>query len=65
MPFPKTDEERLKAGYLYLNTSICRGCKRNIEWWETPNGKRIPLNADGEAHFSTCSHAADFRKKAG
>lgn len=63
MPFPKTEEEREAAGYKFMNASECRGCRAPIEWWETPNGKRIPLDLDGEPHWSTCPKADEFRTR--
>ena len=64
MPFPKTEEELVKAGYLYDNTGKCSGCGQIIEWWITPNQKRMPMDPGiMESHFSTCPKADKFRKK--
>ena len=55
----------------------CKGCGAEIEWIETTEGKRIPVNLgkvvvlsqDGKVvtgqvpHWATCPRAADFRKK--
>jgi hypothetical protein len=42
--------------------SICRGCGSEIFWIVTKNGKRMPVNADGTSHFSSCPDADKFRK---
>jgi hypothetical protein len=70
MPFPKTRDELVHAGYVFSEHSICRGatCKQEIEWWLTPRGRRMPfdLMQDGAArpvaHFTTCRDAEFFRK---
>jgi len=55
----------------------CKGCGAEIEWIETTEGKRMPVNPekvvvvtqDGKVvtgqvpHWATCPRAADFRKK--
>jgi len=61
---PKTEAELLAAGYRLAGTAHCKGCKALIEWWLTPNGKRMPLDKTTfEPHFSTCPKADQFRKK--
>lgn len=68
--FPKTREALERAGYKYLNTALCRGktCKRHVEWWETPNGKRIPMDempdatSEATAHWATCPDESRFRR---
>lgn len=63
MPFPKTDNDLVAQGYEFDNKSKCRGCQADIEWWRTPKGKNIPLDAATlEVHWSTCPKAKDFRK---
>lgn len=68
MPFPKTCDELRQQGYKFSNHSTCKGCGDEIEWWETPTGKRIPMNPmdtgswEAKAHWSTCSEADSFRK---
>lgn len=69
MPFPKTLDELHAAGYKFLNDSVCRGCGEEITWYETPNGKKIPMNpmprgvSEAVAHWGTCTEADSFRKK--
>ena len=55
----------------------CKGCGEEIEWIETTEGKRMPVNPgkvvvvtqDGKVvtgqvpHWATCPRAEDFRKK--
>jgi len=69
MPFPATFAALKAAGYKFENHGKCRGCGREIEWWGTPKGKRMPFNlmVDGEfskavSHFGTCPDAESFRK---
>ncbi len=63
MPFPKTDTDLAAQGYEFKNKGHCRGCNADIEWWLTPKGRHIPLDAGTlEPHWSTCPKAKDFRK---
>lgn len=39
----------------------CRSCGAPIWWIKTKNGKNIPLDYNGDAHFSTCPHADQRR----
>lgn len=43
--------------------STCRGCGAIIFWVRSAHGRNMPLNSDGQSHFSTCPKAAAFRKK--
>lgn len=61
MAFPK-DMNHLKAhGYKFQNDAACKLCGDDIEWWETPSGKRLPFNPMGDEqsaaiiHLSTCT----------
>lgn len=67
--FPKTFAEMKDAGYHFSNGSSCRDCHADIEWWETPKGKKMPMNAmetrddaPAIAHWTTCPNAESFRK---
>jgi len=69
MAFP-TDRDGLKAaGYVFSNHGRCRGCREEVEWYETPNKKKIPMNlmAHGSSlavsHFTTCPKRDEFRKE--
>lgn len=68
MPFPKDLDAMTAAGYTFKNHGTCRGCGEDIEWWETPAGRPIPMNPmqrgsdKAIAHFSTCTEADSFRK---
>ena len=61
MAFPKIFDELRAANYKFLDYSVCRDCGDEIEWWETPSGKKIPLNHKQrgtdpvEVHFDYCS----------
>lgn len=69
MPFPKTWDELIAAGYEWQNDAECRGCGAEIMWFKTPKGSNIPMNRmdrgsdPAVAHFSTCPEADSFRKK--
>jgi hypothetical protein len=68
MRFPGTRAEMQLAGYSLNEYTRCRGCKRLMEFWNTPNGKRVPMNPMPEpqsaavSHFSDCPEAQQFRK---
>lgn len=61
----KTAEELKAAGYVFLGTGICRSdaCRAVFEWWQTPEGKRIPIDGGThQAHWATCADAESFRR---
>lgn len=62
MSFPTTVEEMEDRNYKRLNDGKCKGCEAEITWWETPNGKKIPMDT-GEAkpHWESCPNSDDFR----
>jgi hypothetical protein len=68
MPFPQTRDALIAAGYKFSNHAKCRGCHEEIEWYETPTGKKMPMNLMMEgsspaiAHWSTCPERDAFRK---
>ena len=74
MPFPKTRDEMVAAGYKFYNHARCNGrdgvpgCGAEIEWWETPRGKKMPFDLMPEGispavtHFTTCEQADLLRK---
>jgi hypothetical protein len=62
---PNTPAGLVAAGYTYINTSRCKGtsCGAEIEWWRTPNGKKMPLDpVTFEPHWSTCPSQEEFRR---
>ncbi len=67
-PFPKTVDELIKAGYVYIEHRPCTGrhCEAIIELYRTPGGKTMPLDVDDAgnvvSHWSTCKDAAQFRR---
>lgn len=64
MPFPKTESGLAEQGYKFANKGTCRGCKAEIEWWDTPKNKMIPLDPGTlEPHWGTCPKRDDFKKK--
>lgn len=70
MPFPSTRAALEADGYKFVGHSYCTHplCKRTlISWFETPNGKRMPMTAKAgtdelEPHWASCPGAARFRK---
>lgn len=53
-------------GYKHLNESDCKGCQAKISWWETPKGKKIPMDiGTAKPHWEDCPNSGDFRSKAG
>jgi hypothetical protein len=73
MPLPKNRDELIERGYKFHEHGTCRGehCHAAIEWWETPNAKKIPYDLMPEgsspalAHWTTCPDRDDFGKKKG
>jgi len=64
MAFPSTIEELRKAGYRFDGESDCKGCGVAIEWWITPNGKKMPVDhGTAMPHWKTCPQAELFRKE--
>lgn len=71
MPFPKTRDELIEGGYRFDNHSHCTGatCKAEIEWWISPNQKKMPFDLMPESsspavpHWGTCPDRDDFKRK--
>ena len=42
--------------------SHCSGCGRGIYWVFTKNGKRMPVDPDGQPHWATCPKAKEFKR---
>lgn len=67
--WPKTRDELRDAGYGFKAKTVCRSmvCRKNIEMWQTPNGKMMPLSAVDETHlqphFADCPDAKKFRRE--
>ena len=67
MPFPQTRDELIKRGYVFTNHAKCRGCGEDIEWYISPNQKKIPMNlmlegsSPAVAHWATCEERDRFR----
>jgi hypothetical protein len=56
MAIPEKREDLVSMGYVFDNEGNCRGCGAAIEWWITPNGKKMPmsvleLNKQGDIVF--------------
>lgn len=61
MALPKTLDEMRAMGYKFQNHGVCKACGDDVEWWETPHGKTIPINEMDKgtsraiAHWTVCS----------
>lgn len=56
MPFPKNTTEMEGWGYVHLNDANCKKCGTAISWWETPKGKKMPVNrGTAVPHWETCT----------
>jgi len=72
--FPATSDQLKAAGYEYDSDSTCRGCGAFMEFWITPNGKKMPISIVKvgdplktsaelrQPHFSDCPEAKSFRR---
>lgn len=69
MPFPKTFSALKAAGYVFQNDGRCRGCQRDLEWWRTPSGRKMPFDpmdaskdeSPAVPHHATCPNVEEFR----
>jgi hypothetical protein len=65
MAIPKTEKELREQGYRFHKQGKCNGpnCRADIEWWDTPANKQIPLDPGTMLpHWSTCPDADRFRR---
>ena len=44
LKWPVTSDELKAAGYEYDGDATCRGCQAPIEFWITPNWKKMPMS---------------------
>jgi hypothetical protein len=69
MSFPKNRTEMLAQGYTPAGRDRCRSCAVTIEFWITPQRKRIPMNvmptpsSQAVSHYATCPEPERFRRK--
>ncbi len=69
MPFPESQDAMLRRGYVFGSHARCNGCLEAIEWWSTPEKKRIPMNpmplrsSAAISHFVTCKQRQLFAEK--
>jgi ribonuclease HI len=63
-PFPATVEAAKAAGYTMRHEGVvCRGCPAIIDFWTTPNDKKIPVNhGTFSPHWISCPASEQFRK---
>lgn len=69
MPFPTTRDALEANGYRFKESKTCR-CGANIEMFDTPRGRVMPLDFKQtehgeicEPHFASCPYAADYSQK--
>lgn len=76
---PTKLEELRAAGYVFDGEGRCRGCGEQVEWFITPNGRKMPMSVveirDRDSpiapvteiqripHWGRCSEADQFRRK--
>ena len=64
MSYPTTIEEMKEQGYKFSGEGECRSCGADIEWWETPRGKKMPTDhGTATPHWSTCPSANEHRNQ--
>lgn len=73
MAFPDTRKKLEMHGYHYNGEGTCRGCGCVLHWYDTPKGKKMPMEVkegtedDDEqtliCHYETCPQGDEFRKK--
>lgn len=62
--FPQSFAELEAAGYERIGSGQCRACPAEMVWYRTPNGRNIPIDADGkQSHFATCPARQQFKKE--
>lgn len=64
MTFAKTKEELVERGYRFDGSGTCKGprCGARIDWYKTPKGRNIPMNADtATPHWETCPDRRTFK----
>jgi hypothetical protein len=62
MSYPQTLDELRQQGYKHNGDGECRSCGADIEWWETPRGKKMPTDhGTATPHWSTCPNANEHR----
>ena len=69
MSFPATRRALEDAGYKRSTYTRCQACMAAIEFWHTPQGRVIPMEAmpqedsPATSHFAKCPEADSFRKR--
>jgi hypothetical protein len=54
--FPTTVAGLLAANYAFSNKAPCKDCGVEIDWWLTPKGGQLPMNAGSAVvHMETCT----------
>lgn len=55
-PLPQNKAEMIAQGYKFVNANECKQCGAEVEWWESPKGKNLPILAgSGELHLGGCA----------
>jgi len=63
-PFPSTIEAAIAEGYTMRHDNVqCRACPAMIDFWTTPNDKKIPVDhGTFTPHWISCPGPAAFRR---
>src|SRR5882757_1506196 len=63
--FPQSWDALVAANYAFVARRGCHGCGKTIEFWETPSGRKTPLERSEAGvyspHFASCPGAEKFR----
>ena len=58
-PLPQNRNEIVAAGYALSNIRPCTVCGEELEWWDSPTGKHLPVLAEtGAVHLGDCAQKA-------
>jgi len=71
MPFPRNRKELENAGYSFSHKKECASCRVQIEMWNTPSARMMPMdfkfdehgNEVCESHFATCKDPAQYSQR--
>jgi hypothetical protein len=69
MAYPKTFDELKAAQYRFEDHGKCRACGRDIEWWITLMGRKLPFNlmTNGSSpavlRSATCENDGEYTRR--
>jgi hypothetical protein len=62
VPFPVTRDGLVAGGYRFENHARCKSCGQEIEWWRTPNERKMPVNLMQDGHSEVKVHFEDCQE---